>query len=224
MKYAKVYGQIVLARTGAPQIDRRLRNLRMIKSLQTYGFLMHLQVGGCDSADFETILRLTEALMVRRHTCRERSNENETLFARLCSVDATNPVPNVIAEFRPYSPPRPISGSVFQGNTTQTLSTERGTAWSSSSISARETFSELIVGGTDSVHVEHIIPQKIKTQKAKKEFGDWTEYLGNKSGAWILTMSHELAISLYLQEHSTLASRTTRTSERRLLTRIQPLS
>jgi hypothetical protein len=40
---------------------------------------------------------------------------------------------------------------------------------------------ELIVGGSDSVHVEHIIPQKIKTRKAKEEFGDWPTYLGTNS-------------------------------------------
>jgi hypothetical protein len=38
---------------------------------------------------------------------------------------------------------------------------------------------ELQVLGPDSVHVEHIIPQKIKTKKAKEEFGDWVEYLGD---------------------------------------------
>jgi hypothetical protein len=37
---------------------------------------------------------------------------------------------------------------------------------------------ELHVLGPDSVHVEHIIPQKIKTKQAKKELGDWVEYLG----------------------------------------------
>ena len=31
------------------------------------------------------------------------------------------------------------------------------------------------------MHVEHIIPQKIKAKKAKEEFGDWPAYLGPKS-------------------------------------------
>ena len=29
--------------------------------------------------------------------------------------------------------------------------------------------------------VEHIIPQKIKTKRAKEEFGDWVTYLGDKA-------------------------------------------
>jgi hypothetical protein len=184
IKYARVYGQIVLAKTGAPQTDRRLRSLRMIKSLQTYGFLMHLQVGGCDSANFETILRLTEALMVRRHTCRERSNENERLFARLCSVDATNPVAEVIAEFRRYSPPDDRFREAFSKAQYSSNLIERARYCLEQFEYQRQgKFPELIVGGSESVHVEHIIPQKIKTQKAKKDFGDWSEYLGHKSDA-----------------------------------------
>ncbi len=40
---------------------------------------------------------------------------------------------------------------------------------------------ELQVLGAADVHVEHIIPQKIKTKKAKEEFGDWVTYLGEKA-------------------------------------------
>ena len=35
--------------------------------------------------------------------------------------------------------------------------------------------------GSDDVHVEHIIPQKIKTKRSKDEFGDWVSYLGDKA-------------------------------------------
>jgi hypothetical protein len=40
---------------------------------------------------------------------------------------------------------------------------------------------ELKVLESDSVHIEHIIPQKISTKKAKKQFGDWTIYLGDNA-------------------------------------------
>ena len=61
-------------------------------------------VGGCSDANLETILRLTKSFMLRRHTCRERANENEIVFARLCGVDCSNPVKEVIEEFRRYCP------------------------------------------------------------------------------------------------------------------------
>ena len=37
--------------------------------------------------------------------------------------------------------------------------------------------------GAEDVHVEHIIPQKIKTHRAKEEFGDWVTYLGDNAEA-----------------------------------------
>ena len=43
------------------------------------------------------------------------------------------------------------------------------------------THAELQALGSADVHVQHIIPQKIKTKKSKDEFGDWVSYLGEKS-------------------------------------------
>ncbi|MER8491836.1 hypothetical protein NKH53_26845 [Mesorhizobium australicum] len=90
---AEVFGELVLGVTGSKQIDRHLRNLRMIKSAQTYGFLMHLRAGGIDDKTFVQILKLTESFVLRRHICGERANETETLFAKLCEVDPTDPIP-----------------------------------------------------------------------------------------------------------------------------------
>ena len=58
----------------------------MIKAAQTYGFLMYLRVGGIEEKQFVTVLKLTEDFILRRHVCRERTNETEALFARLCSA------------------------------------------------------------------------------------------------------------------------------------------
>jgi len=180
--FAKVFGQIVTANTGVPTIDRRLRNLRMIKSVQTYGFLMALRAGGCKDSTFAEVLRLTEAFMLRRHICRERANENESMFARLCGVDPADPLPRVKEEFRALSP----SDDAFE--------TSFATFEFSASVIERAryclerfeqeehgSFDELAVTGTDLVHVEHIIPQKIKTKRAVEEHGDWVSYLGDKA-------------------------------------------
>ena len=84
---AKVFGELVLVKTNSSPINRHLRNLRMIKAVQTYGFLMHLRVGGCSDKQFRSVLKLTESFVLRRHVCRERANETEALFARLCAID-----------------------------------------------------------------------------------------------------------------------------------------
>lgn len=182
--YAKVYGEIVAAQTNVAQLDYRLKNLRMIKSTQTYGFLMALRAGGCPNDVFAKVLRLTEAFMLRRHICRQRSNENETLFARLCSVNPQNPIPEVTRAFRDLSP------------TDDTFETDFAKFQFSGGLIDRARYclqqielhhqgkhSELLVGGSDLVQVEHIIPQKIRTRKAKEENGDWPAYLGDKAHA-----------------------------------------
>lgn len=84
---AKAYGELQMCKTGVARIDRHLRNLKMIKSAQTYGFLMHLRVGGTPDKIFVKVLELTENFVLRRHVCRERANETETLFAELCELD-----------------------------------------------------------------------------------------------------------------------------------------
>lgn len=179
---AKVYGQLVKAKTGHSTIDRHLRNLRMIKSIQTYGFLMALRTGGCPNEVFVRVLQLTEALLIRRHICRERANDNETLFARLCGVSPTNPLPAVVDEFRKMSPSDEKFRHEFASFDFTTSLRERARyCLEQFEINDQGGFAELLVAGPESVHVEHIMPVKIKTKRAKDEFGDWPAYLGSGS-------------------------------------------
>lgn len=101
---AKVFAELVLVRTNDLRTNRRLRNLRMIKAVQTYGFLMHLRVGGCSEKLFREILELTESFVLRRHICRERANETEALFARLCGTDPAAPVEATKIAYRDLCP------------------------------------------------------------------------------------------------------------------------
>jgi len=179
---ARIFGEIVRGSTGNARSDRHLRNLRMIAAMQTYGFLMHLRVGECNDSDFHRILQLTEAFLLRRHVCRERSNENETAFARLCGVDCTNPLPEVTETYRQYSPPDERFREDFATTSFSTGLVERARyCLEQFEMNRQGDQVELLVGGGDLVHVEHIIPQKIKTKKAKEQFGDWTSYLGPNS-------------------------------------------
>jgi hypothetical protein len=179
---AKTYGQIVLARTGNPTINRHLSNLRMIKSLQTYGFLMALRVGGCSDDNFVRVLKLTEAFLMRRHICRERSNDNERLFARLCGVDCATPLTEVTEEYRRLCPPderfkHDFANFDFASN----LIDRARYCLEQFELNRHGAHLELVVSGPDNVHVEHIIPIRIKFKKAKEELGDWPSYLGS---AW----------------------------------------
>lgn len=179
---AKVYGELVLVKTGDVATNRHLRNLRMIKAVQTYGFLMHLRVGGCSEKHFREILKLTEGFVLRRHVCRERSNETEALFARLCGVSPNAPVQATKEAYRSLCPSddkfrEEFASTSFSGNVID----RARYCLEQIEMHKHGSHDELQVLGADDVHVEHIIPQKIKTSRAKDEFGDWVDYLGDRA-------------------------------------------
>ncbi|MHC4880583.1 MAG: DUF262 domain-containing protein [Planctomycetota bacterium] len=180
----RAYGEIVRANTGNSAIDRHLRNLQKIKSMQTYGFLMYLRVSGCDDKQFQRILKLTESFMLRQHICRKRSSENETVFAKLCDVDAKSADAGTREIYRQF-----VAGDErFQEEFAQTtfkpgVIDRARYCLEQFELARHGEWSELQVSGTDLVEVEHIVPKKIKTKKAKDEFGDWVSYLGARAEA-----------------------------------------
>ena len=179
---AKVYGELVLVKTSDTATNRHLRNLRMIKAVQTYGFLMHLRVNGCTDKHFREILRLTESFVLRRHVCRERSNETEALFARLCGINPAAPVKATRDAYRELCPVDDKFRDEFvSASFTATVIDRARYCLEQIEMSKHGAYDELQVLGAEDVHVEHIIPQKIKTKKAKDEFGDWVTYLGEKA-------------------------------------------
>ena len=182
VRSAKIYGQIVHANTGNPTIDRSLTNLRRIKFVQSYGFLMALRAGRCSDEHFAKVLALTEAFLLRRHICRERANENETLFAKMCGIGESNPLPEVADAFRRLCPANNKFRHEFANFDFSSNLIERARyCLEQFELNKHGKYSELLVAGPASVHVEHIIPIKIKTKKAKDEFGDWPGYLGEEA-------------------------------------------
>jgi hypothetical protein len=179
---AKVYGELVLVKTSSVRLNRHLRNLRMIKAVQTYGFLTHLRVGGCGDKQFREILELTERFVLRRHVCRERANETEALFARLCGVDPKDPLQATKNAYRSLCPSDEKFRDEFATTSFAANLIDRARyCLEQIEVAKHGDENELQVLGAADVHVEHIMPQKIKTKKAKEEFGDWVSYLGKNA-------------------------------------------
>jgi len=181
---AGFYREIFSAQMGKPAIDRRLRNLKLIKSMQSHGFLMALRLQGCDDSKFEQVLALTEAFILRRHVCREPSNQTEQLFAKLCAIDAKNPVPELRRELQELCPSnedfeKEFTAASFKG----ALMDRARYCLEQFELHQQGRYVELVPVGSDSVHIEHIIPQKIQGRWAKNEFGDWPTYLGPNANA-----------------------------------------
>ncbi|MBY3117299.1 DUF262 domain-containing protein [Rhizobium laguerreae] len=178
----KAYGELISCNTGQKKIDRHLRNLRMIKATQAYGFLMHLRVGGIDDATFVNVLKLTENFLVRRHVCRERANETETLFAHLCEIDPLNPLPDLIENYREYTPTDEKFREDFASAQYPANIIERARyCLEQFEIAKHGTHQELAVLGSEEVHVEHIIPQKIQARRNRPEQEGWLSYLGDRA-------------------------------------------
>jgi hypothetical protein len=153
----------------------------MIKAAQSYGYLMYLRVSGVAAKDFYAILKLTESFMLRRHVCRERTNETEALYAKLCVTDSKNALSETRKAYRAACPPDERFLDEFaKADFSASLDRARY-CLERIEIQRHGNHSELLVSGPEDVHVEHIIPQKIKTKKARDEFGDWVAYLGENS-------------------------------------------
>ena len=162
-----------------PALDRRLRNLRLIRAQPSYGFLMSIRAGGCTDKVFEEVLKLTEAFLLRRHTTRERTNDSEAVFAQLCGADPLNPLPETRTRYREYCPNDERFRQEFVAFTFPSRLMDRARyCLEQFELAHQGEFTELVPVGSDGVHVEHIIPQKIKTKRSKKQFGDWVTYLG----------------------------------------------
>lgn len=179
---ARAYAELVLARTGNSHFDRSLRSLRRIRAHQSYGFLMYLRVGGCSDKDFRRVLELTETLMLRRQICRERANENDTLFGNLCGVDPKSPIKGVTEAYRDSCPADDKFEVEFATTSYNANLIDRARyCLERIELHLHGKHSELDVMGPEQVHVEHIIPQKIKSKQAVQHWGDWSTYLGPKA-------------------------------------------
>jgi hypothetical protein len=179
VEHATKYREIHNASTGKPKIDRRLRNLRLIRALQSYPFLLFLRVSDVSDRDFEVILKLTEALLLRRHICKERSNEAEQMFASLTRADPGKILAAVKKTYREFSPADDLFAIRFAATRFNGALKDRARYCLEQFELVDSPHGETTVCGSDEVHIEHIIPQRINTARAIRTQGNWPEYLGN---------------------------------------------
>ena len=123
--------------------------------------------------------------MLRRHICERRTSENDDIFSKLVPfLEKDNLLENIKDyvnrkehmplddEFKVSFPKHQFKGKLIDRAkyVLETIEYHK-----------RGNTNELIISSSQEVHLEHIIPQTIKTKKSKLEFGDWVKYLGDNS-------------------------------------------
>ena len=140
---------------------------------------MALRASGCNDKTFEEVLRLTETFLLRRHTTRERTNENETVFAQLCSADPVNPMPKCGPLQRILSERRESSGRSSSPPTFPSRLLDRARyCLEQFELASQGTHRSYCPAGPTSSTSSTSFRRRSRRRRPKKQFGDWVTYLG----------------------------------------------
>ena len=176
-----VYSQLLTRRFSNKKVNQHLFNLQRIKSFPTYTFLLNLFQRNLNNNANVEILKILETFMLRRHICEYRTGELDDIFSSLVKItddDVISQVKKTLLKHLPGDDEFEIKFALhnYKGNANRAkyvlemieydLIDDKG---------------EYILNTGNAVHLEHIIPQTIRTKKSKREFGDWQKYLGRNA-------------------------------------------
>lgn len=175
---ADIYSKIQHASFDDDEINRRLVNLKKIRSVASYTYILNLMQRGIANRDIFEILRMIEIFMLRRNVAEYRTSELEDIFVALTKL----PNENIVAATKQVFVDNMPSDEEFQARLEKHVFKGQ--------LEARAKYmleylgygtlspTEMVIKSHRAVELEHIMPQTIDTKKAKQEFGDWVSYLG----------------------------------------------
>lgn len=175
---ADIYSKIQRASFDDDEINRRLVNLKKIRSVASYTFILNLMRRGLANNDILEILRMIEIFMLRRNVAEYRTSELEDIFVALTKL----PDENIIATTKQILVDNMPSDEEFEARLEKHVFKGQ--------LEARAKYmleylgygtlspTEMVIKSHRAVELEHIMPQTIDTKKAKLEYGDWVSYLG----------------------------------------------
>lgn len=175
---ADIYSKIQCASFDDDEINRRLVNLKKIRSVASYTFILNLMRRGLANNDILEILRMIEIFMLRRNVAEYRTSELEDIFVALTKL----PDENIIATTKQILVDNMPSDEEFEARLEKHVFKGQ--------LEARAKYmleylgygtlspTEMVIKSHRAVELEHIMPQTIDTKKAKLEYGDWVSYLG----------------------------------------------
>jgi uncharacterized protein with ParB-like and HNH nuclease domain len=175
---ADIYSKIQRASFTDDEINRRLTNLKKIRSVASYTYILNLMQRGIANNDILEILRMIEIFMLRRNVAEYRTSELEDIFVALTKL----PNENIVAATKQIFVDNMPSDEEFESRLEKHVFKGQLEARAKYMLEylGYDTLSptEMVIKSHRAVELEHIMPQTIDTKKAKQEFGDWVSYLG----------------------------------------------
>lgn len=178
---ADIYSKILRASFDYDEINRRLVNLKKIRSVASYTYILNLMQRDIPNSDILEILRMIEIFMLRRNVAEYRTSELEDIFVALTKM----PDVNIVAATKQIFVDNMPSDEEFEARLEKHVFKGQ--------LEARAKYmleylgygtlspTEMVIKSHRAVELEHIMPQTIDTKKAKQEFGDWVSYLGEEA-------------------------------------------
>lgn len=181
---AACYKKIIWQEFPSPKINRRLKNLASILSYPSYIYLMFYLQKIDNEAEKLEMLRIFEVFMLRRHVCNRRTSENDDIFAKLLRIEGNDRIIQRVKDQLQEDYPDDVEfeESFSKHDFGGILIPRAKYVLSEIEYLLRGSTGEITINSGNEVHLEHIIPDKIKTNSSKKKFGDWETYLGEHSG------------------------------------------
>ena len=137
----------------------------------------------------KVVIKMVASLMLRRHICKRQTGETDQIFSTLARTTDFIADPEVfiqhmkdiIFDKEHYPSDEEFKFSLLKYEFKGKAENRARAILEQYNYSLGFGNNELYIADPSLVHLEHIIPQKISTQKSINEFGNWIDYLGENS-------------------------------------------
>ncbi|MDP8234118.1 MAG: DUF262 domain-containing HNH endonuclease family protein [Candidatus Saelkia tenebricola] len=176
---ANTYRKIITRSFLDKDVNRHIHNLQRIESTPAFTFLLSLFQQSIDQKLMIKVLKLIEAFMLRRHLSEYRTAELDDIFSKLTDINRTDILAEIKSRLTKHFPKNGEFETKFA------LHSFKGSRERAKYVLEQFEYEligdqgEYTINSGNEVHLEHIIPQTIHTKKARKEYGDWVNYLGS---------------------------------------------
>lgn len=176
---AIIYEKIFFASFDSNKINKHLSNLSRIESTPSYTFLLNIFLRKLEDSVIIEILKILETFMLRRHICASRTSELDDIFSKLVGIENDNLVEKVQIQLSKNLPSNDEFSLKFSQYNFRQHAERAKYILEQIEYNLIEDKGEYVLNSGKDVHLEHIIPQKIDTQKSITAYGDWLSYLGD---------------------------------------------